>query len=131
MFNFGAGLIISSNAILQGYGTILNNVTNYGTIAANQSGQKFVFDAYLSNQGQMLTTNGGGFFDITSLTRSADSAQISLKGIQGMEFALEYKNSLDNFWTTLLPFSPGTNGTMVLTDQAAPPSSRIYRVQAR
>ena len=85
---FANGLIISSNAVLRGYGDIVNNVTNYGTIIADRPGAKLSFWAYLDNHGVITATNGGGFFQLTGISRTNDSAQITMEGIRGLTFTL-------------------------------------------
>ena len=131
-FSFVNGLVISSNGVLRGNGTILNNVTNYGTIIADEPGAKMSFKAYLDNHGLITATNGGGFFKLTQITKAGASAQIAVEGIRGLTFALEYKdNLLDPDWITLLPFVPGTNSMMLMIDPNATAPTRVYRVRAQ
>lgn len=134
-FSFANGLVISSNAVLRGYGTIMNNVTNHGTIIADQPGEEMFFQGSLSNTGQITTTNGGGisgaFLKIVQMSKTGNSAQVSVQGIRGLAFSLEYKNSIfDPGWTPLLPFVQGTNATMILTDPDATEPMRVYRMRA-
>jgi hypothetical protein len=129
---FANGLIISSNAVLRGYGDIVNNVTNYGTIIADRPGAKLSFWAYLDNHGVITATNGGGFFQLTGISRTNDSAQITMEGIRGLTFTLEYKdNLLDADWTTLLPSVLVTNSRISMIDSNAIAPTRFYRVRAQ
>jgi T5SS/PEP-CTERM-associated repeat protein len=131
-FSFANGLVISSNAVLCGYGNILNNVTNFGTIIADKPGAKLSFKAYLDNHGAITTTNGGAFFQLTGISRTNVSVQITTEGIRGLTFALEYKDKLlDADWATLLSSIPITNSPMIMIDSNAVSPKRIYRIRAQ
>jgi hypothetical protein len=54
---------------------------------------------------------------------------ISFLSQTGLNYVLEYKNSLDDpAWTPLPPATAATNGAMVLQDTNTPTASRYYRV---
>ena len=56
-------------------------------------------------------------------------ASITFPSQTGVNYALEYKNSLDDpTWTVLSPAVAGTGGLLVLQDTNAPVASRYYRV---
>lgn len=130
-FSFANGLVISSNAVLRGYGNILNNVTNYGTITADQSGAELSFKAYVDNHGGIMATNGGGFFQLTGISKTNASVQIIMEGVRGLSFTLEYKDSLfDGDWTTVTSV-PVTNSPLSIIDSNALAPTRVYRVRAQ
>ena len=66
---------------------------------------------------------------ITSITRSASTAQISFTSEAGLSYTVEFKDAVDApAWGALAPV-PGTGGLLTVTDAAATVESRIYRVR--
>ena len=68
---------------------------------------------------------------ITGVSVSASAVSISVYSVGGLNYTLQYKNTLaDVGWVSLPSMVTGTGGTIVLQDTNAPPTSRFYRVRA-
>jgi hypothetical protein len=66
---------------------------------------------------------------VSSLDAAAGAVAISLLSQPGLNYTLEYKDSLtDTNWVPVEPPVPGTGGLIFLLDTNAPPTSRFYRV---
>ncbi len=66
---------------------------------------------------------------ITSIAATGTNVTLSLPSLIGLNYTLEYTDSLDNpVWTPIAPAVPGTGGAIVLQDPNPSPSSRYYRV---
>jgi hypothetical protein len=112
VYSFADGLVISSNAIVTGCGTIVGNITNNGTLA--------------TNCGPVTTIT------IISITKTGDVTTVSFTSLNGSNHILEYKDALtDPMWSTIVPGVTGTGGVMSLSDTNALATSRFYRVHAQ
>jgi fibronectin-binding autotransporter adhesin len=110
--SFANGLIISSNATLEGCGTVLGSIINHGTISTN-CGAVVQFSIHF--QGRLGATNS-----------------ISVSSVSGLSYTLEFKSLFsDPSWTPVLPATPGTGGTIILQDATATGPARAYRVRAQ
>ncbi len=70
---------------------------------------------------------------VNGLSVTASNVCLSLNGVSGLSYTLEYKNALsDPAWMPLLPPTLGTGGTITLLD-TNPPSgpSRFYRLSCQ
>jgi len=107
-YSFANGLVISSNAMVTGCGTIIGNITNFGTLATN------------------CTTS----FSISSITMTANVARIFISTLAGSNYVLEYKNTLsETSWIPILPGVVGNGQVMFLSDTNANTATRFYRVR--
>jgi hypothetical protein len=67
---------------------------------------------------------------ISSVTLAGDGTSVSLSSVAGLNYTLEYKNSLtDPDWISLPPTLPGAGPTLILRDTNAAAASRFYRVR--
>jgi T5SS/PEP-CTERM-associated repeat protein len=108
--SFANGLIISSNAILNGCGIVIGRVTNNGTIVTNCG--SIIVPPRIAFQG-----------------RSGTTSKISIQTSTGQSYTLEFNNSLsDTTWTPILPAVPGTGSQILLQDTNATAFIRFYRV---
>jgi T5SS/PEP-CTERM-associated repeat protein len=111
--SFANGLIISSNATLNGCGTIIGTIVNHGTIATN-CGVALVRPA------------------ITGQKKTGATNTISFTTVNGQTYTLEFKNALtDALWTALTPPTNGNGSVVTLKDTTATTSSRFYHVRAQ
>jgi T5SS/PEP-CTERM-associated repeat protein len=111
--SFANGLIISPNATLTGCGTIMGSIINHGTISTNCAG------------GPVLPR-------ITKLIKIGNTASVSFTTVNGLSYAVEYKNSLSTSnWAMILPAVTGTGSVATVSDTAATVPTRIYRVRAQ
>ena len=111
IFLFANGLVISSNATVKGCGTILGNISNFGS----------------------LTTNCGPTgVVITSATRTGSAVTVFFTTLNGSNHVLEFKNALsDTAWTAILPGVIGNGGVASATDNTASVPRRFYRIHLR
>lgn len=110
--SFANGLIISSNAMLTGCGTIMGTVINYGTISTNCGGGSVPLPVAMS----MRSDGAAGAISFLSST--------------GCVYTLQYKNLLsDPAWTDLPPSTNGTGSTIVLREPNPARPSRFYRLK--
>jgi uncharacterized repeat protein (TIGR01451 family) len=67
---------------------------------------------------------------LAGLRLTSTNFSLSLTGLSGLMYRLEFKNSLnDPIWTAVSPALPGTGGILVLPDTNSPAlTSRFYRV---
>jgi len=66
---------------------------------------------------------------ITSIIATGTNVSISLPSLIGLNYTLEYTDTLDNpVWTPIAPTVPGTGDVIVLQDPNPSPTSRYYRV---
>ncbi len=109
-FFFANGLVISSNASVEGCGTIVGNITNHGTLA----------------------TNCPPTIAFTAINRVANSVSLSFSTVSNLTHVLEYKNQLNEAnWTPLLPAFLGNGSVMTKVDSTASVPSRCYRIRAQ
>jgi T5SS/PEP-CTERM-associated repeat protein len=109
--SFANGLVISSNATLEGCGTIIGTVINHGIISTNCGGNT-VPPATLSFVSRVGSTN-----------------TISVQSVTGANYTLEFKDSLSQTnWTQVVPPSAGNGGELLLQDSSAQGAARLYRV---
>jgi len=67
---------------------------------------------------------------LTGINMTAAGTALSFPSVAGLNYILEYKNSLNDLpWTTLPPPVPGTGSPLVLQDTNALSASRFYRVR--
>jgi hypothetical protein len=108
VYTFADGLIISNNASVTGCGTIIGNISNYGTLATNCAPAAVT---------------------ISKLTKTGSTATLFFNTLSGSNHVLEYKNSLmDTSWTAILPGIVGNGGTTNHADTNATAPSRFYRI---
>ncbi|MDB6066231.1 MAG: conserved repeat domain protein [Pedosphaera sp.] len=68
---------------------------------------------------------------ISSINGTATNISVTVASVVGLNYTLEYKNSLlDAAWTPLTPSTPGTGGAIQLHDPQGSLASRFYRVRA-
>jgi len=110
-FFFANGLVISSNATVKGCGTILGNISNFGSLSTNCGPTGVV---------------------ITSATRSGSTVTVFFTTLSGSNHVLEYKNALnDPGWTAILPGVIGNGGVASATDNTATVPRRFYRIHVQ
>ena len=110
---FANGLLISSNATLNGCGTIIGSVINHGIIATN-CGTTTISQPTLSFVSRTGTTN-----------------LLSFESTSGATYTLQFKNSItDPAWTSLAPATNGT-GSAVLIRDITSSATRFYRLSAQ
>jgi hypothetical protein len=67
---------------------------------------------------------------ISNIVNNGTNVAISLPSLTGLNYTLEYTDTLSNpVWTPIAPAVPGTGGVIVLQDPSPSPTSRYYRVQ--
>jgi hypothetical protein len=96
---------------------------DYQVVVSNGSGSATSSIATLRILVPPMLTFGGSSLTPTNIS-------VSLSSITGLNYALQYKDSLtDALWTTIPPVSIGTGGAMTLYDTNVMQfSSRFYRV---
>ena len=105
IYTFANGLVISSNAMVAGCGTIIGTITNFGTLA-NICGPI-----------------------ITDTVRAGTTVTVYFTTLAGSNHVLEFKNALsDPGWTAILPGVIGTGGILNRTDNDATVPTRFYRI---
>jgi hypothetical protein len=108
--SFANGLVISTNATLSGCGTIIGSIVNHGTIA--------------TNCGSVISAP-----KITFQARSGTTNSISVGSSTGLNYTLQFKNSLlDATWTPILPAIAGNGAVIILQDINVTVPMRFYRV---
>lgn len=111
--SFTNGLIISSNATLNGCGTIIGAIINHGVIA--------------TNCGSVLVQP-----TITGVTKANTTNMITFTTVNGQNYTLEFKNTLsDATWTAILPSVTGSVSVMTLRDTTVTVPTRFYRVRTQ
>jgi len=66
---------------------------------------------------------------ISNIVNNGTNVAISLPSLVGLNYTLEYTDTLDNpVWTQITPVVVGTGGVIVLQDPNPSPTSRYYRV---
>ncbi len=114
VYSFADGLVISPNATVTGCGTVIGTIVNHGTYTNSCGGAP-----------PPPTT-------ISAVGKTASTVTISCPSQNGWSYTLEYKNSLtDPVWTPILPATPGTGSSLILTDSSATNASRFYRVRVQ
>ena len=110
-FFFANGLVISSNAIVKGCGTILGNISNLGTLSTNCGPTGVV---------------------ITSATRTGSTVTVFFTTLSGSNHVLEYKNALnDASWSAILPPVIGNGSVKNMIDINATVPRRFYRIHVQ
>jgi len=65
---------------------------------------------------------------LANLTVGSQKVTLAIKSVPGMNYTLQYKDSLtDPNWISILPPVPGTGGVLILTDPAGAQPHRYYR----
>ena len=109
---FANGLVISTNATLEGCGTIVGALTNYGTIATNCNGLA-----------QPL---------ITAISSAGLARTVSFTTIAGHTYTLQFVTNLTSTnWSPIPPSSNSSGGLMILDDPSPTNRSRFYRIQGQ
>lgn len=109
---FNDGLVISSNSIVTGCGTIIGNTTNNGTLN--------------------LTCAQAPTITIQSLARAGNTSTVSFTTLAGKTHFLEFKDALNDLaWTSILPGIVGSGGTTNVSDLSGTNLSRFYRVRSQ
>lgn len=110
-YTFADGLVITNNAMVTGCGTIVGNISNFGTLSTNCAPNSVM---------------------ITDTIKSGTNVTVFFTTLNGSTHILEYKNSLgDNSWTAILPGIIGTGGATNQTDTNATVSTRFYRIHVQ
>ena len=75
--------------------------------------------------------NGGGSTAGVTVT-AVNGVSISVNSVAGLNYSLEYKNSLSDSAWTILPGSSvtGAGGVIILRDTSSPQAQRFYIVIA-
>jgi hypothetical protein len=69
---------------------------------------------------------------ILNLTSSGSSMSVSFPSVTGLNYQLQYKNTLnDAAWGFASPWTPGTGGVLVLQDTNTVFTSRFYRISCQ
>lgn len=110
-YSFADGLVIASNAIVTGCGTIIGTISNGGT----------------------LNTNCGAAPPIiTALSKSGNTATIWFSTVSGSNHVLEFKQALsDASWSPILPGITGDGGVTNKPDPTATNATRFYRIKVQ
>jgi hypothetical protein len=108
VYSFADGLVITNNATVTGCGTLIGNISNFGT----------------------LTTNCGPTgVTITQMRRVGTTNTVFFTTLNGSNHVLQYKNSFaDPSWTALLPGVIGTGAVTNKADTNATTAARFYRI---
>jgi len=108
LHSFADGLLIQTNATLTGTGTIIGNVTNFGTIAPGNSAGALAINGSLSLRpganlafelGGLIATNDHDVLNVTSLVEFAGT------------FSVAFTNGFTPAWSnrfTLMSYASGT-----------------------
>jgi hypothetical protein len=108
---FAGGLVISSNAMLTGCGTIIGPIVNHGTIATNCSAVPPP--------------------TITRITFAGATATVFFQSVSGATYVLEHKDRLqDSSWLPG-PSTTGSGGVLALADSTATVPVRFYRLRVQ
>ncbi len=141
--SFVNGLVISSNSVLSGCGTVMGSVTNYGLIILT-NGCDMDFSGPVVNDGSILALNGTVYFNSTFIN---NGTFIQTPGIIGLSFSgndvvvqlntvsnylqdVQFRSNLTSgIWTTLTNGLLGTGNPMTFTDFGSRTNSqRFYRL---
>src|ERR1051326_360222 len=110
-FLFANGLVISSNATVNGCGMILGSISNFGTLATNC---------------------GPSGVEITAAAKTGPTVTVYFTTLSGSNHVLEYKNALnDTGWTAILPGVIGNGGVANVADNSATVPQRFYRIHVQ
>jgi hypothetical protein len=110
----------TSNALLL-LNVQLANAGNYAAIVTNSAGSITSTPALL----RVLD-----WPQLGSITRSGSLGSISFPSVSGLNYTLEYKDSLEEVdWRPIQPSLAGTGGLLVLQDTNAISQTRFYRVR--
>lgn len=108
VYSFANGLVITNNATVTGCGTIIGNISNFGTLA--------------TNCGPTTVT-------ITQTIKAGTTNTVYFTTLSGSNHVLEYKDSLtDASWTAILPGVIGTGTATNMADTNATTPTRFYRI---
>ena len=142
--SFVNGLVISSNSVLSGCGTVTGSVTNYGLIILT-NGCNVNFSGPVVNYGTILALNGTAYFNstfvnngtfvqtppgITGLTFSGNDVGVQFNTVSNSLHDLQFNSDLTSgIWTTLTNGLLGTGNPMLFTDSGSRTNAqRFYRV---
>jgi hypothetical protein len=93
----------------------------YALVVSNAAG------SVTSSVANLTVFPSGAVISLTWL--GGTGVSITFPSPAGLNYVLEYKNSLDDpAWTPLAPATATTSGVMVLQDTNIPTASRFYRV---
>ncbi|HEY5043004.1 MAG TPA: hypothetical protein VIK53_13490, partial [Verrucomicrobiae bacterium] len=136
-------LLISSNSVLSGCGTVAGSVTNYGTILLG--GCDITFSNAVVNFGTIIATNGlphflstlsnQGSFVINppafqTLMQTNGVFKFNWSTVQGVNYQVQYKTNLvQTNWINLGSGIVATNSTMTISDSPTN-SQRFYRIRS-
>jgi hypothetical protein len=112
-----------TNATLTLHGAQWTDAGNYQAVVANAVGSATSAAAVLRVLVPPLINAG-------SLNVTGTNVSLSLNSLAGLNYQLQYKNTLqDPAWTPITPAVAGTGGVITLSDTNGPPwASRFYRV---
>jgi hypothetical protein len=142
--SFASGMVISSNSVLSGCGTVIGNVTNYGLIILT-NGCDMIFSNTVVNLGSILALNGtihfqsafinnGTFFQntarVTGLAFSGSDVTVQFSTVANYLHDVQARNDLaTGSWTSLTNGPTGNGGVMTTLDSGgATNGQRFYRV---
>jgi hypothetical protein len=139
---FTNGLVISSNAVLSGCGSVIGAVTNYGTIILSNNcdmafqdsvinfGTILVFDGTLSFQSTFINNGSLLWPHITGLSFSGTNVQVHLNTASNYVHELQVRQNLESGpWTSLASGLLGTGDVMTVLDSGgATNAQRFYRL---
>ncbi len=141
--SFVNGLVISSNSVLSGCGTVTGSVTNYGLIILT-NGCDMNFSGTVVNDGTILALNGTVYFNstfinngtfiqtpgITGLSLSGKDVLVQFNTVSNYLQDVQFKSNLTSgIWTTLTNGLLGTGNPMTITDFGSLTNSqRFYRL---
>jgi hypothetical protein len=108
VYSFADGLVITNNATVTGCGTIIGNISNFGTLATNC---------------------GPAGVRITQTLKVGATNTVYFTTLSGSNHVLEYKNSMTNTsWTAIQPGVIGTGAVTNTADTNATTPNRFYRI---
>ena len=141
--SFVNGLVISSNAVLSGCGTVTGSVTNYGLIILT-NGCDMNFSGPVVNYGTILALNGRAYFNssftnngtliqtpgITGLAFSGSDVMVQFDTVSNHLHDVQFSADLTSgIWSTLTNGLLGTGNPMSFTDFGSRTNAqRFYRV---
>ena len=108
VYSFADGLVITNNATVTGCGTIIGNISNFGTLSTNC---------------------GPTSVTITQTVKIGTTNTVYFTTLNLSNHVLEYKNSFtDPSWTAILPGVMGTGAVTNTADTNATTATRFYRI---
>ena len=117
-------------------GTNLAGATSNALTLLNvQRGAAGTYAVIITNSAGSVTSSAAllrvlDWPQLGKVTRSGPLASISVPSVAGLNYTLEYKDSLhDPVWTPLAPAHTGTGAVLVLQDTNAVSETRFYRVR--